>query len=130
MEKNAEFYHRLSRLGISPSLKFWNFSNPSWNGGWLGRNSRHQHPCICPHSATQSFGRADLYPNLASKAAARCFSLVLNHPFIDGNKRIGHTAMEVSLMVNGQELHPPVDKHTRIILDLAAGQFSRDAFLE
>jgi death on curing protein len=78
----------------------------------------------------QSFGDADLYPDLPSKAAALCFSLVLNHPFIDGNKRIGHAAMEVFLMVNGKELRASVDDQERIILELAAGQLSRDAFLE
>jgi death on curing protein len=78
----------------------------------------------------QSFGDADLYPDLSSKAAALCFSLVLNHPFIDGNKRIGHAAMEVFLLVNGHELRAPVDEQERIVLDLAAGQLSRDAFLE
>ena len=78
----------------------------------------------------QSFGDADLYPDLSSKAAALCFSLVLNHPFIDGNKRIGHAAMEVFLLVNGYELRAPVDEQERIVLDLAAGQLSRDAFLE
>jgi death-on-curing protein len=78
----------------------------------------------------QSFGDADLYPDFPSKAAALCFSLVLNHPFIDGNKRIGHAAMEVFLLVNGHELRAPVDEQERIVLDLAAGQLSRDAFLE
>ena len=78
----------------------------------------------------QSFGDADLYPDLSSKAAALCFSLVLNHPFIDGNKRMGHAAMEVFLLVNGHELRAPVDEQERIVLDLAAGQLSRDAFLE
>lgn len=78
----------------------------------------------------QSFGDADLYPDLPSKAAALCFSLVLNHPFIDGNKRIGHAAMEVFLLVNGHEFRAPVDEQERIVLDLAAGQLSRDAFLE
>ena len=78
----------------------------------------------------QSFGDADLYPDLPSKAAALCFSLVLNHPFIDGNKRIGHAAMEVFLLVNGHELRAPVDEQERIVLDLAAGQLARDAFLE
>ena len=78
----------------------------------------------------QSFGEADLYPDLASKATALCFSLVLNHPFIDGNKRIGHAAMEVFLMVNGQELRASVDDQERTMLDLAAGRLSRDAFLE
>ena len=78
----------------------------------------------------QSFGNTDLYPDLPSKAAALCFSLVLNHPFIDGNKRIGHAAMEVFLVVNGHELRAPVDEQERIVLDLAAGQLSRNAFLE
>jgi death-on-curing protein len=78
----------------------------------------------------QSFGDADLYPDLPSKAAALCFSPVLNHPFIDGNKRIGHAAMEVFLMVNGHELRAPVDEQERIVFDLVAGQLLRDAFLE
>lgn len=78
----------------------------------------------------QSFAGQDLYPDITSKAAALCFSLVLNHPFIDGNKRIGHTAMEVFLMVNGHELRAPVDEQERIMLDLAAGALARDSFVE
>ena len=38
--------------------------------------------------------------------------------------------MEVFLLVNGHELRAPVDDQERIVLDLAAGQLSRDAFLE
>jgi death on curing protein len=41
-----------------------------------------------------TFGGVDLYPTVVEKAAALCFSLVMNHPFIDGNKRVGHAAME------------------------------------
>jgi death-on-curing protein len=78
----------------------------------------------------QSFGGQDLYPDLTSKAAALCFSLVLNHPFVDGNKRIGHAAMETSLIINGSELRAPVDEQERIILDLAAGNLSREDFVE
>jgi death-on-curing protein len=48
-----------------------------------------------------SFGGTELYPTLANKAAALCFSLVMNHPFVDGNKRIGHAAMEVFLVMKG-----------------------------
>jgi death on curing protein len=33
-----------------------------------------------------TFGAADLYPTLVEKAAALCFALVRNHPFVDGNK--------------------------------------------
>lgn len=76
----------------------------------------------------QSFWGKDLHPNLPSKAAALCFSLVLNHPFIDGNKRVGHAAMEVFLLMNGHELQAQVDEQERLVLDLAAGQLSRDIF--
>lgn len=78
----------------------------------------------------QSFAGQDLYPDITSKAAALCFSLVLNHPFVDGNKRIGHAAMETFLLVNGHELRAPVDEQERIMLDLAAGNLARDTFVE
>ena len=42
-----------------------------------------------------SFGGQELYPSLAEKTAALGHSLIQNHPFVDGNKRIGHAAMEV-----------------------------------
>ncbi len=44
-----------------------------------------------------SFEGRDLYPSLIEKAGALCFSLVQNHPFVDGNKRLGHAAMERTL---------------------------------
>ena len=78
----------------------------------------------------QSFAGQDLYPDIMSKAAALCFSLVLNHPFVDGNKRIGHAAMETFLLVNKYELRATVDDQERIMLDLAAGNLSRDIFIE
>jgi death on curing protein len=44
-----------------------------------------------------TFDGEDLYPTIVAKAAALGFSLIQNHPFIDGNKRIGHAAMETFL---------------------------------
>ena len=41
----------------------------------------------------QTFGGQDLYRDLAGKAAALDFSLIENHPFVDGKKRVGHAAM-------------------------------------
>ena len=73
-----------------------------------------------------TFRGDDLYPSLAEKAAALCFSLVANHPFLDGNKRVAHAAMETFLMLNGSELNAPVDEQERVMLSLAAGQTSRD----
>jgi len=46
------------------------------------------------------FGSEDLYPKTIDKTMAICYSLVMNHPFVDGNKRIGHAAMEVFLLLN------------------------------
>jgi death-on-curing protein len=73
-----------------------------------------------------TFGGDDLYPSLEEKAAALCFSLVANHPFLDGNKRVAHAAMETFLMLNGWELNAPVDEQERLMLSLAASQTSRD----
>lgn len=77
-----------------------------------------------------SFGGADLYPTLPEKAAALCFSMVMNHPFVDGNKRIGHAAMETFLMMNGFELNAGVDNSEHVILQLAAGQLGRQPFTD
>lgn len=75
-----------------------------------------------------TFGGADLYPTLADKASALCFSLVLNHPFVDGNKRVGHAAMETFLVMNGFELNAGVDESESVILRLAAGELDRPQF--
>ena len=72
-----------------------------------------------------SFGGQDLYPDLASKAAALGHSLIQNHPFVDGNKRVGHAAMEVFLLLNGYEIDASVDEQETIILDVASGNVSR-----
>ncbi len=75
-----------------------------------------------------SFGGQDLYLGLAEKAAALGFSLVCNPPFVDGNKRIGHAAMETFLVLNGWELIASVDEQEQVILTLAAGQLEREQF--
>ena len=77
-----------------------------------------------------SFGGVDLYPTLPEKAAALGFSLVRNHPFVDGNKRIGHAAMETFLVLNGYQISSPVDEQEQIVLQLAAGELSREAWTE
>lgn len=72
-----------------------------------------------------TLGGSDLYPTLAEKAAALCFSLVGNHPFVDGNKRVGHAAMESLLVLNGAEIDASPDEQERLMLDLAAGRLDR-----
>ena len=58
------------------------------------------------------------------------FSLVSNHPFVDGNKRVGHAAMETFLLLNGLELLATVDEQETIVLGLAEGSVKRVAFTE
>ena len=72
-----------------------------------------------------TFDGNDLYPDLASKAAALGHSLIQNHPFVDGNKRIGHGAMEVFLLLNRHEIDASVDDQEKIIIDVASGKVSR-----
>ncbi|MDQ3753577.1 MAG: type II toxin-antitoxin system death-on-curing family toxin [Acidobacteriota bacterium] len=76
-----------------------------------------------------TFGGEDLYPGLIEQAAALGFSLIKNHPFVDGNKRISHAAMEVFLMLNGCEINAPVDEQESIILRLSSGEMERDEFV-
>ena len=75
-----------------------------------------------------TFSDQDLYPTLPEKAAALGFAIVSNHPFVDGNKRAGHAAIESMLLLNGHELLAPVDEQEAIFLKLAAGSVSRDDF--
>jgi len=76
-----------------------------------------------------TFDGDELYPSLIDKAAAICFSLVLNHPFVDGNKRIGHAAMETFLLLNGYELSANVDDAESLFLKLAGGDVERSELI-
>lgn len=77
-----------------------------------------------------TFGGEDLYPTLVDKAAALGFSIVMNHPFVDGNKRTGHAAMETFLVLNGMEISASVDEQEQVILALASGNSGRELFVE
>ena len=77
-----------------------------------------------------TFGDNDLYPSLVEKAAALGYSLIMNHPFFDGNKRTGHATIEVFLVLNGLEIPASVDEQEQVILRLAAGELSRQAFTD
>jgi death-on-curing protein len=75
-----------------------------------------------------TFDGKELYPTIIEKAAALGFSLIMNHAFVDGNKRIGHYAMETFLVINGYELGSSMDEQESVILQLASGKLSRNAF--
>jgi death-on-curing protein len=74
-----------------------------------------------------TFEGEDLYPTLVDKTVALGYSLINNHPFVDGNKRIGHAAMEIFLVLNGFEIKASVDEQEQIILGTASGNVKREA---
>lgn len=76
-----------------------------------------------------TFGGEDLYPDVAEKAAVLGFSLIKNHPLVDGNERIGHAAMETFLVLNGFELDATTDEQERLILGVAASAVGREEFV-
>lgn len=77
-----------------------------------------------------TFAGKELYPTIVEKAAALGFSLILNHPFVDGNKRVGQAAMELFLLLNGWEIYADVDEQVDVILRVASGEMKRSAFTE
>jgi len=77
-----------------------------------------------------TFGGEELYPTIVEKASALGFSIIKNHPFVDGNKRTGHAAMETFLVLNGYEIEADVDEQERIILQVVAGELGRNEFTD
>ncbi len=78
----------------------------------------------------QTFSGVDLYPTLIEKAAVLGFSLIKNHPIVDGNKRVGHAALEVMLMLNGYELTASKESTEAVVLAVASGTLDRQAWTE
>ena len=70
----------------------------------------------------QSFGGEDIYPSIQQKAARLGYGLIKNHPFLDGNKRIGTHTMLVFLCLNGIELDYTQQELEDIILSVAANE--------
>ncbi len=77
-----------------------------------------------------TFGGEDFYPALEDKAAALGFSLIKNHGFDDGNKRIGYMAVRMFLRMNKHDLVGTVDEKATVILSLAASEMGREEFAE
>jgi death-on-curing protein len=74
-----------------------------------------------------TFDGEDLYRDLADKAAALLHSLVQNHPFIDGNQRVGAMAMELFVVANEHELRAGDDELEALVLAVARGELAAEA---
>jgi death-on-curing protein len=78
----------------------------------------------------QTYDGKELYPTLLDKASRLCFGLVKNHPFVDGNKRIGTHAMLVFLAINGIDLEYGDSELIDLILSVASGERSDSDILK
>ena len=78
----------------------------------------------------QTFAGKDLYPTVLEKAARLGFGLIRNHPFVDGNKRIGTHAMLVFLEINNISLSYDDEELISTILSVASGQLNYDGLLD
>lgn len=80
-------------------------------------------------SAFATFDGKDLYPTIAEKGARLGFSLISNHAFVDGNKRIGILVLLTFLEVNGVKIRVANDELARVGLSVAAGEMNYNELL-
>lgn len=69
----------------------------------------------------QRFDNQELFPTIQQKSARLAYGLIKNHPFVDGNKRIGTHVMLILLALNGIELNYTQEELYTIILKIASG---------
>jgi death-on-curing protein len=81
-------------------------------------------------SPFQTFGGAELYPSTTAKIAKSAYNLVCNHPFIDGNKRIGVLVMLVLLELNQIGADFTDETIVRLGLGLAKGEVNYNQLLD
>ncbi|MFO3715557.1 type II toxin-antitoxin system death-on-curing family toxin [Anaerococcus cruorum] len=81
-------------------------------------------------SASQTFDGSYLYDNPIKQAVNLGFSLIMNHPFLDGNKRIGAHAMLTILCLNGFEIDYSQDELIDVIMGIASSSLTENDLLE
>jgi len=78
----------------------------------------------------QTFGGVELYPTVEEKGAWLGYSLISNHAFVDGNKRIGMLAMMVFLELNGVRINPTNESFFETGIGVASGKIKYEGLLE
>lgn len=73
-----------------------------------------------------TFDQQELYPNPEEKAAAIIESILINHPFIDGNKRTGYVLMRLLLLQSGLDIKAEPDDKYEFVISIATGKLQFD----
>ena len=69
-----------------------------------------------------TFDQKDLYPSPVEKAAAILESILINHPFIDGNKRTGYVLMRLTLMEGGLDIKASQKEKYEFVIQVSEGK--------
>ena len=77
----------------------------------------------------QTFDGNDLYPSVLEKAASLIESILVNHPFIDGNKRTGYTVLRLYLFQNGLDINASQDNKYEFVINIASGTLKYEGIL-
>ncbi|MBQ2881494.1 MAG: type II toxin-antitoxin system death-on-curing family toxin [Clostridia bacterium] len=81
-------------------------------------------------STFQTFDGKELYPSKEEKGARLGYSLISNHAFVDGNKRIGMYVLLTFLETNGIRINPEVEDVARVGLAIASGDMKYEELLQ
>ena len=81
------------------------------------------------YAADASFGGEEIYPTAKEKAARLAYSLISNHPFVDGNKRIGVFTMLMTLRLNNVKISYTQKELSDTVIDIASGKMSYEDIL-
>jgi death-on-curing protein len=77
----------------------------------------------------QTFDNNDLYPTVIEKAASLIESILINHPFIDGNKRTGYILLRIFLINNGLDIFASQDNKFEFVINIASGTLKYDGIV-
>ncbi len=73
-----------------------------------------------------TFDNSELYPSLPEKAAAILESVLINHPFIDGNKRTAYVLMRLILLEGGYDIEAKQDEKYEMVISASTGTMRFD----
>ncbi len=78
----------------------------------------------------QTFGGEELYSTIEEKAAAIGESIIMNHPFIDGNKRTGYLLMEAVLRYGNKKIPVTDDILYQFVISISTGEIRFDGIVQ
>ena len=78
----------------------------------------------------QTFDNRDLYSNTIQKAASLIESILINHPFIDGNKRTGYVLLRMFLIQNGIDISATQEEKYEFVIEIASGKIKYEQIVD